>query len=174
MTLKDFYEDRTRAGQLWGYSTDVSGIVTGDVEGYALTWIRDANGNLYAQGPRMYDVRRRVALPVVVGVVRLLDADFVVDALRDARVNYTVELTVEQTVLGLTTTFAKVDLQINGVSTSAVENLLEAALTLGSSMKQTHQKVLAAYVPAGATVRLVSTTQSNGTATLLSWQETLI
>lgn len=106
--------------------------------------------------------------------MRSLDTDFIVSATRVAQVQYTLELTVSQTLLGLTTASAQVDLQVNGVPVLSVESLLNATLSLGTSLTQIHRKVLVGTVPIGATVRLASTLSGTGIATLIACQEALL
>lgn len=176
-TLKDFYDARTSAGYTWGYSSDVNGTVAGESDGIAVSWIRDASGNLFSQNGRAFDIQRRYPLPVEVATTRALDSDFVVSAERNARVSYTIETTTAATGAGDNDSEALVELVIDGVVRHSARNRIVATLTailglLGLSLTSNVQRwVLSGYVSAGQTVRLV--TSGTGTAALLSVQEVL-
>lgn len=105
---------------------------------------------------------------------RSLDTPFIISSVQDAQVSYTVDLVYTLAILGTGTESAQVDLQIDGMSIAQAKNALTATLSLGLSLTPPQRKVLAAFVPAGSTVQLVSTVSSNGTATLISSQETLL
>ena len=102
---------------------------------------------------------------VSLSLPRTLDTDFVISATRAAHVFYTLELTAALSLLGThTDDIAVAIIAVGVIQASIFKNLLTATIVLGWCLTLTHQKVLAGYVPAGATVRLVSS--GSGTATL--------
>lgn len=161
------------------FSTLISGEVyrRADDRWYQVSWIVTPQGNLFCpfnRGNNVAMITAPTPARAVKTPTRSLDTPFIISSVQDAQVSYTVDLVYTLAILGTGTESAQVDLQIDGMSIAQAKNALTATLSLGLSLTPPQRKVLAAFVPAGSTVQLVSTVSSNGTATLISSQETLL
>ena len=99
---------------------------------------------------------------------RSLNADFVPSKTRPALVFYSVKLTTSISLAGASS--ATAELRVNGAVKSSASNTLSGALVVGVSVTNASEFSLCAYVPAGQTVRVMTT----GTAVLTRVNEVLL
>lgn len=177
LTLKELFQDKTKNGNRWGYSSDdgysVIGEVFQDDKWIGVSWIRDSSGNLFSQSSRAYDIDLKVPKKSYdYNPGRILNSQFIISQNKDAIVFYTVEMQAQLLLAG--TAYSKVSLYSNGVLLCSVQNLLTMTLLLGITETSTQQKVLSACIPAGNTVELISELSGNATADLVGQMEVLL
>lgn len=99
---------------------------------------------------------------------RPFNSVFTPSATRDTMVYYTINMAVSAN--SETVSNARVDIQVAGSTVESIETAISITATLGiATVNLTEKKIISAYVPAGATVQLV--TSGTVTPTLLSGQE---
>ena len=177
----DRYAKTTDGGYLWRSSDTWSDLqLNGEVlkrDGWqSAIWVVLPTGNLLCAGNRENSLTQLV--PKVRRTsdysTRNLDEDFVISTEQDCRAVYTLDLVVNNDLVNVGTQSAKVELLVDGVSVSSVENTITATLSIGLSLVTTHQKTVSGFVPRGSTVYLRTTTQGSGTVTYVAGQEFLL
>lgn len=99
---------------------------------------------------------------------RPFNSVFTPSATRDTMVYYTINMAVSAN--SATVSNSRVDIQVAGATVDSIETAISITATLGiATVNLTEKKIISAYVPAGATVQLV--TSGTVTPTLLSGQE---
>lgn len=99
---------------------------------------------------------------------RPFNSVFIPSATRDTMVYYTINMAVSAN--SATVSNSRVDIQVAGATVDSIETAISITATLGiATVNLTEKKIISAYVPAGATVQLV--TSGTVTPTLLSGQE---
>lgn len=133
----------------------------------------DTAGNRFYYGtnasgtPGFYSLNFR-SVSNIAAAGRPFNSAFTPSATRDAMVMYSINAAVSAN--SATVSNARVDIQVAGVTVDSIETAISITATLGiATVNLTEKKIISAYVPAGATVQLV--TSGTVTPTLLSGQE---
>lgn len=154
------------------YDTNNDGIVdnAAKVNGVDVAGNRRYYGTNASGTPGFYDLNFR-SVSNIGAAGRPFNSVFTPSATRDSMVYYTINAAVSAN--SATVSNSRVDIQVAGATVDSIETSLNVTATVGiATVNLTEKKVISAYVPAGATVQLV--TSGTVTPTLLSGQEVLL
>lgn len=154
------------------YDTNNDGIVdnAAKVNGVDTAGNRRYYGTNAAGTPGFYDLNFR-SVSNIGAAGRPFNSVFTPSATRDSMVYYTINAAVSAN--SATVSNSRVDIQVGGATVDSIETAISITATLGiATVNLTEKKIISAFVPAGATVQLV--TSGTVTPTLLSGQEVLL
>jgi len=154
------------------YDTTNDGVVdnAAKVNGVDTAGSRFYYGTNAAGTPGFFNLNFR-SVSNVGAAERPFNATFIPSATRDSMVYYTINMAVSAN--SATVSNSRVDIQVAGSTVDSIETAISVTATVGvATINLTEKKIISAYVPAGSTVRLV--TSGTITPTLLSGQEVLL